>query len=244
MEISVSKNERELGRTAAQLGAAAIREAARSKDRVTIVFATGASQFSMLEYLVREPGIAWDRVDGFHLDEYVGISTTHAASFRKYLHERLVSKVENLGVLHEVAGDARDLDAEVARLNALIGKKEVDICFAGIGENGHLAFNDPPADFAASDPYVVVELDRACRQQQCNEGWFDRWENVPSKAITMSVKQIMKSGKIVVCAPGERKAVAVKNTLTSSVSPKFPASILQDHSDCHVFLDADSANLL
>ena len=244
MQLVTCEDEQALGRTAAQLGAEAIRAAAKTKDQVTIIVATGASQISMLEHLVQEAGLSWERINVFHLDEYVGISANHPASFRKYLHDRLVSRIENLGVLHEVVGDAIDLDAEVARLNALISGKEVDICFAGIGENGHLAFNDPPADLETKAPYITVELDPSCRQQQCNEGWFDNIEQVPERAITMSTHQILKSKKIIVSVPGKRKAEAVKNTFSKPVSPHFPSSVLRYHKDCHIFTDTDSARLL
>lgn len=244
MELITCYNESELGHAAAHLGAEAIRVAAEVKDRITIVVATGASQFVMLKHLVEEPGLPWDRIDAFHLDEYVGISPVHPASFRKYLNERFVSKVRNLGAFHEVAGDASCIDAEVERLNALIGEKEVDVCFGGIGENGHLAFNDPPADLETNDPYIVVNLDQACRQQQCNEGWFGGVEDVPERAISMTIKQMMKSKKLILSVPGERKAEAVKNTLIKNVSPEFPSSVLRQHEDCHIFIDTDSAKLL
>ncbi len=244
MKFITCDNEQALGRAAAQMGAEAIRAIAEVKDRVTIVVATGASQFTMLEHLVQEPELPWDRVDAFHLDEYVGISADHPASFRKYLNERFVSKVKSLAVLHEVIGDASDLDAEVERLNALIGGREVDVCFGGIGENGHLAFNDPPADLETNDPYIVVDLDQACRQQQCNEGWFGGMEDVPERAISMAINQIMKSKKLILSVPGERKAEAVKNTFIRNVSPEFPSAVLRRHGDCHIFVDTDSAKLL
>ncbi len=244
MRIEICQNEKELGIRAAKKGAEILRKAAEVKDRITAILPTGASQFTMFSQLVGEPGIPWERVDVFHLDEYVGISPDHPASFRRYLLDRLVARVPRLGSFQAIAGDAANLAAEISRLNGLLCERDIDICFAGIGENGHLAFNDPPADFETTDPYIQVNLDVVCRQQQVNEGWFASLDDVPASAVTMSIRQIMKSDHLIITVPEARKARAVKSSVESPVSPQFPASILQQHDNCFLLLDPDSAGLL
>ncbi|GAF93831.1 unnamed protein product, partial [marine sediment metagenome] len=187
--------------------------------------------------------IDWSRTTMFHLDEYIGIAEDHPASFRKYLKERLINKVHP-GAVYLIKGDSEDPDSECERLNKIISKKEIDVSFVGIGENGHLAFNDPPADFHTEKPYIVVELDEACRRQQLGEGWFNGLEEVPYRAISMSIKQMMKSRNIICTVPDARKAQAVKNCLEGVVSPEHPASVLRKHKKVFVFLDKDSAKLL
>ena len=179
----------------------------------------------------------------FHLDEYVGMSETHPASFRRYLRERLVDRVQP-GTVHLIRGDAPNPLAECQRLNDLIGEYDVDVSFVGIGENGHLAFNDPPADFEVAHPYIVVELNEACRRQQLGEGWFPSLQAVPVQAISMSIRQIMRSQAIVCTVPDQRKAQAVHDCFTGEVTPLHPASILRQHGNTYVFLDRDSASLL
>ena len=181
----------------------------------------------------------------FHLDEYVGISISHPASFRKYLNERLVNKVRP-GKVHLINGNASDPGGECKRLNDLISRVAIDIAFIGIGENGHIAFNDPPADFETEEPYIVVNLDENCRKQQVGEGWFDSIEEVPTRAISMSVKQIMKAEAIICTCPDKRKAEAVRNCLSANaaITPMHPASILKQHKNGYIFLDKDSASLL
>jgi len=208
------------------------------------VAATGASQFDFLDFLCSEH-IDWARTEMFHLDEYVGISADHPASFRRYLMERIVKRVRP-GIVNFIEGDAPDPEAECRRVGALVLQRDVDIAFVGIGENGHLAFNDPPADFETEDPYILVELDERCRKQQVGEGWFDSMEEVPQRAITMSMKQIMKARNIICTCPEVRKAEAVKNCLSADapVSPLNPASILKLHDHAYVFLDKASSSLL
>jgi glucosamine-6-phosphate deaminase len=179
----------------------------------------------------------------FHLDEYLGLRETHPASFRHYLDERLIKRV-NPNLVYLIQGDTACPEAECQRLNEIIARYEIDIAFVGIGENGHLAFNDPPADFDIEDPYIIVQLDEACRRQQLGEGWFDSLEEVPRQAISMSIKQIMQSQAIVCVVPDRRKQQAVYQTLTGEISPMNPASILRVHKNAHLFLDAEAAQLL
>jgi glucosamine-6-phosphate deaminase len=243
MRLEILPDKAALGARAAADGAEAIRGALAAKGESTIVVATGASQFEMLGALVAEPGIDWSRVTAFHLDEYVGLADTHPASFRLYLHDRFVSRLPSLGRFVPVRGDA-DLPAELGRLNTLLGGREVDVCFAGIGENCHLAFNDPPADFEVDDPYIVVTLDDACRRQQLGEGWFPSLDAVPYRAISMTVRQILKSKRLVISVPDARKAQAVRAAVEGEVTPDRPASALQRHDECTLYLDPPAASLL
>ncbi|MDA7928130.1 glucosamine-6-phosphate deaminase, partial [Akkermansiaceae bacterium] len=214
------------------------------RGEVNIIVATGASQFEMLAALVQEEGIDWTQVTIFHLDEYVGLSIEHPASFRKYLKERFENQLPSpVRAFHYINAED-DPEAECDRVGSLIAETPIDVAFVGIGENGHLAFNDPPADFEIEKPYLVVNLDEACRQQQFGEGWFANLEAVPEKAISMSVRQIMKSGSIICTVPDERKAKAVRNSLEGEVSPGVPASILQEHEDCGLYIDELAASLL
>lgn len=245
MQINVLKTRPENGIAAAKAGAEAIRKAIASKGHANLIVATGASQFEMLQQLSTEPGIAWDKVICFHLDEYVGMPITHGASFRKYLWERFVSKLPlPLKAFHYVGGDAPDPKAECQRLGELIQAAPIDVAFVGIGENGHLAFNDPPADFDTEEPYIVVTLDEACRKQQFGEGWFPTMADVPTTAISMSIKQIMKARTIIVTCPDERKADAVQMTLEGPISNLAPASIMQNHPDCRLYIDEAAASKL
>lgn len=241
MKIFTSDTKQEMGQRAANQGAQWIREALSQKGEATIIVATGASQFEMLSELVKQPDIRWDRITAFHLDEYVGMEITHPASFRKYLWERFHSKLPLPLVGFHYINAQTDPAGECRRLGELIRQKNVDVAFIGIGENGHLAFNDPPADFQTEQPYLVVNLDEACRKQQLGEGWFPTLNDVPKQAISMSVKQILKSAAIVCTVPDSRKAIAVKGAVEGPVTPDLPASILQKHARTHLFLDATSA---
>lgn len=242
MKTCVLPDQIAMGQQAARDGAALIRAALAKRGSANIVVATGASQFEVLAALVQEPDIDWSRVTGFHLDEYLGLPMTHPASFRKYLKERFVDRVP-LGTFHYVNGES-NAQAECDRLGNLIRSAPIDVAFVGIGENGHLAFNDPPADFQTEEPYLVVHLDDACRRQQLGEGWFPSFDDVPCQAISMSIRQIMKSGSIVCSVPDQRKAEAVRNTVEGTVTPDVPASILQQHPDATLYLDRAAANLL
>ena len=241
MEVIQFETKDSMGKAAAEKGAGLISKAIQEKGGASIILATGASQFEMLGELVKA-GLDWSRVTVFHLDEYIGIPVTHPASFRKYLKERFVD-LAMPAEFHAINGEA-DPEEECARLGAIIAQHPVDVAFVGIGENGHLAFNDPPADFQTDAPYIVVELDEACRRQQLGEGWFSSLEEVPLRAISMSIKQIMKSGSIICTVPDGRKARAVRNSLEEIVSPLVPASILTTHSNAWLYLDRGSSSLL
>ena len=245
MRIDVSDTKPEMGRRAAQRGAELLRAALRDRAGANVIVATGASQFEMLGELVRAPALAWDRVTVFHLDEYVGLPVTHPASFRRYLWERFHRQLPvPLRQFHYVAGDAPDPRAECRLLGDLIARHPIDVAFIGIGENGHVAFNDPPADFETEEPYLVVTLDDACRRQQLGEGWFPTFDDVPRQAISMSVRQVMKSRSIVCTVPDRRKSEAVRGAVEGPVTPQVPASILQRHADTTLYLDRESASLL
>lgn len=241
MNVIVAENANELGQQAAAKGAAAIEDAIARQGFANIIVATGASQIPTLNGLVQSTSIDWSKVTGFHLDEYIGLPQTHGASFQRYLKERFVDKV-SLANFHYVDGEAADPQLECDRLAAIISKHPIDVAMVGIGENGHLAFNDPPADFETEEAYLVVNLDQACRAQQLGEGWFETIDDVPQTAISMSIKQIMKSKHIVCSVPDERKSAAVAGSLYGPISPEVPASILQKHPQFTIYLDPPSAS--
>lgn len=243
MKIYTFDSKAEMGASAAAAGSEKLKNALNSGGKASMIIATGASQFEVLDSLSRE-SLNWHQITGFHLDEYIGISIRHEASFRKYLWERFVSKLPlPLKNFYFIDGE-HDAQRECDRVGAVIKDTPIDVAFIGIGENGHIAFNDPPADFEIEAPYLVVDLDDACRQQQFGEGWFPDFDSVPRQAISMSVKQILKSKTIICTVPDERKAQAVKNALQGPVTPDVPASILQEHPDCHLYLDTAAASLL
>jgi len=245
MNLVVRPTKEACGRAAAAHAARALRRALAEAGEATLVLATGASQFEMLDALVHEPGIAWPKITCFHLDEYIGLGADHPASFRRYLRERFVDRLpEPPAAFHWVRGDAPDPKAECRRLGELIRRRRIDLACVGIGENGHLAFNDPPADFETTEPYLVVDLDEACRRQQLGEGWFETLDEVPRQAISMSVRQILSAGEIVCTVPEARKAEAVRRTVEGAVTPEVPASILQRHPATTLYLDVDSASLI
>ncbi|TFH22529.1 MAG: glucosamine-6-phosphate deaminase [Bacteroidia bacterium] len=241
MEVSIIDTKAALGAEAARKGAMLISLALQEKGSANIILATGASQFEMLSELVKA-GVDWSKVTVFHLDEYIGIPDTHPASFRKYLKERFVELVKP-AAFHAINGE-NDPETECRRLGAIISEHQIDVAFVGIGENAHLAFNDPPANFQTTQPYIVVDLDLVCRQQQLGEGWFPSLEAVPERAISMSVKQIMKSKAIICTVPDARKSVAVQKAVEGEVVPEVPASILQTHPHAWLYLDQGSASLM
>lgn len=242
MKIIVKDNPTELGRSAGLEAAQLIRNAIEENGQANIILATGTSQFETLKQLIKED-IDWSKVIMFHLDEYIGLPESSPASFRKYLKERFLEKVRSLNESHLVNGE-QDPGAECTRLSKIIERNPIDVALVGIGENGHLGFNDPPADFETDQPFIVVELDEKCRKQQLGEGWFKTIEDVPHQAITMSIKQILKSKHIICSVPDTRKAIAVRDSLEEPVSNLCPASILQLHNDCICFLDKPSSALL
>ncbi|MCF3109870.1 glucosamine-6-phosphate deaminase [Niabella sp. CC-SYL272] len=242
MDLIIQNDKYALGNAAGTKAATLIRSAIAQTGKANIILATGTSQFQTLEQLIRED-IDWSKVVMFHLDEYIGLPITHPASFRKYLKERFLDKVAPLKAYYLINGE-NNAEEERQRLNQLIRQYPIDVALVGIGENGHLAFNDPPADFNTEDPYLIVSLDEKCRLQQMGEGWFATVDEVPAQAISMSVKQIMKSAHIICSVPDSRKAQAIKDCVERPVSPLFPASILQEHPSCGLYLDVTSAALL
>jgi glucosamine-6-phosphate deaminase len=242
MLVRVFEERNSLGQAAAVQAARGIRDAITKRGRARVVAASAASQFEFLEALTVAPGIDWRRVELFHLDEYIGLPMSHPASFCKFLQERLIGKT---GITqHHLLNGEEDPGEVIRRTNLAITEAPIDIAFVGIGENGHLAFNDPPADFETEEPYIVVSLDEACRQQQVGEGWFKDLAAVPKRAISMSVRQVLKAKEIVAVVPGPKKAQAIKKCFDGQISPMAPASILRTHANATIYLDRESAALL
>ena len=242
MSLAIYANAEQCGVAAGQYGAQRLREVQARRGEANIIVATGASQFVMLATLAAAPGIDWSKVTLFHLDEYVGLPETHPPSFRKYIKERFVAKLPTaLKKAHYVDGSAADPSRVCAELGAAIKARPIDVCFIGIGENGHVAFNDPPADFTTEEPYLVVQLDEKCRRQQLGEGWFPNLDAVPRQAISMSVWQILQSQCIVNTVPDARKAHAVKISIEGDMGPNHPASVIRLHPDCSTFCDEPAA---
>lgn len=242
MILVVAENRDQMGKYSAQQAADCLKEAIASQGEARLIVATGSSQFEVLSHLVSEPGIDWTKIDGFHLDEYIGVGMEHPASFCGYLKQRFVERVP-LRSFHYLDGtQAAELVVKVA--SEKIASHKIDLAMVGIGENGHLAFNDPPANFDTEEPYIVVDLDEACRLQQVGEGWFPDLAAVPKQAISMSIRQIMKTTKIICSVPDERKAIAVRDSLQGAVTPHVPASILQRHKDVELVIDRAASSLL
>jgi glucosamine-6-phosphate deaminase len=234
--------------TAGRAAALAVAEEMRRLDHlgkdIGIIFATGASQFAMLEALTALPGLPWNHVVGFHLDEYVGLSEDHPASFRRYLRERLTQRVA-MRHFYAIDGNAGDLDALCRDYMQALRAADPQLCLLGIGENGHLAFNDPAeADFHDPQAMKVVKLDQACRQQQAAEGWFPTWEDVPARALTLTIPTLFRVPKLIVSVPGPRKAQAMRRTLHDPISTDCPSTLLRTHPDATLYLDTDSAAAL
>jgi glucosamine-6-phosphate deaminase len=242
MRLRVLDERNALGSAAAAQAAAAIERAIRQKGKARIIGASAASQFDFLEALTSTAGIDWKAVELFHLDEYIGLPKTHPASFCKFLQDRLISKT-GIVTYHFLDGE-KDPAEVIGLTNEAIRMAPIDVAFVGIGENGHLAFNDPPADFETDAPYLVVSLDQACRQQQVGEGWFPNIEAVPKRAVSMSVKQVLKSKEILAIVPGPKKAQAIKACFEGPISPLAPSSILRTHANATIYLDRESAALL
>ena len=244
MKLMICNNKFLLGTAAAEKATTAIRNAQLTNGKARIIAATGAAQFEFLDALVSMPEVDWQRVVMFHLDEYIGLpdSDSHPASFVKFLQDRLIGKL-GIKEAHLLSGQ-EDPAVVISRVGKALSSAPIDVAFVGIGENGHLAFNDPPADFVTEEPYLVVNLDEACRRQQLGEGWFRSLADVPRQAISMSVNQILKAKEIVCIAPDARKAEAVKACFEGEISPLVPASILRTHPNTTVYLDTYSAALL
>ncbi|MBL7697802.1 MAG: glucosamine-6-phosphate deaminase [Chitinophagaceae bacterium] len=244
MKIFIGNDAKETGIAAGNAAADMIKDAIKKDGSANILLATGASQFEMLQQLVSRTDIEWNKVSVFHLDEYIGLPAWHKASFRKYLKERFLDHVPHLKAAYLINGE-EDPETERRRISDIISKHPISVAMIGIGENAHLAFNDPPAQFEANEPYIIIDsLDEECRQQQVNEGWFNSVAEVPATAISISIQQIMHSRHIICTVPDKRKALAVKNSLEKPISNMYPASILRNHPDCHLFLDHLSASLL
>ena len=238
MEIRICKNSEMLGKSAAKYVAQVLKDCIAEKGSARIVLSTGASQFDTIKALVEEKGIKWECVEMFHLDEYVDLPITHGASFRKYLQERFVDKVGTLKAVHFVDG-TKDC---IAKLTEEIRKEPIDIGLIGIGENAHIAFNDPPADFDTKEAYIIVNLDERCKKQQMGEGWFATIDDVPKQAVSMTTYQFMQCKTIVSCVPYAVKAEAVENTVKATETTNMiPATLLKTHPDFILYVDEDSA---
>ena len=239
MNISVNSNASELGKTAAKLTASKLNSALKQNGEARLVVSTGSSQFELFEALIME-NVDWKRVEVFHLDEYIGLPVTHNASFRKYLYERFINFVP-VKKFHSVDVEG-DIDQRIKELTCELRKKQVDVGLIGIGVNGHIAFNNPPADFETHEAYIVVKLDDQCKMQQVNEGWFKTVNDVPNEAVSMSVWQIMQCNTIISCVPHKVKVDAVYKTFSNKLTSLVPATILKQHNDFHLFLDHNSAS--
>ena len=245
MKLDISDSKIEMGRRAAARAAEKMCAAIAQRGEARVIFASAASQFEFIEALIARTEIDWSKVRGFHLDEYVGLAADHPASFRRFLKERLLAKLPcPVKSFTFVGGDAPDTAAECARLEAAIREKPVDLACIGIGENGHIAFNDPPADFETKAAYAVVALDEVCRRQQVGEGWYPNLDAVPTHAFSMTVPQILDARTIVVIVPDDRKAKAVSMAVDGPITNMCPSSILRTHPRCTLFLDKPAASLL
>jgi glucosamine-6-phosphate deaminase len=242
MTIKVFKDKLSLASSAAAQAATSLRKTISEKGVARLIAATGAAQFEFLNALTSTPSIEWTRVEMFHLDEYIGLPISHPASFRKFLLTRLINKT-GITRYHLLDGET-DPVSVVREVGKALASAPVDLAFVGIGENGHLAFNDPPADFETEEPYLIVELDEACRRQQLGEGWFASLSDVPKQAISMSVRQVLKAQEIIAIVPDKRKAPAVAACFEGEISPMAPSSILRTHPKTTIYLDLDSASLL
>ena len=243
VSVQVYNNQTLLGEAAAKKVADVLTAAIIKRGQANIIFATGNSQLEFLAVLRQNQNLPWSKVSAFHLDEYIGISEQHPASFRSYLQKRILNYLP-FGNIYLIEGDAPEPSQEVRRYESLLIDKKIDIACVGIGENGHLAFNDPPADFSSPSLAHIVELDERCRRQQVSEGHFQAIEDVPQHAISLTVPAILSADVIVCIVPELRKAVAVRDALLGPVSPQCPASALRKHGEVHMFLDLESSSLL
>jgi glucosamine-6-phosphate deaminase len=242
MILKLFEDKASLAKAAADQAATAITGAIRDRGKARVIAASAASQFEFLEALTATPGIDWKRVELFHLDEYIGLPMSHPASFCKFLQERLIGKA-GITNYHLLNGEENPVRV-IRETSKFLSAAPIDVAFVGIGENGHLAFNDPPADFETEEAFIVVNLDQACRLQQVGEGWFKDLSTVPTQAISMSVRQVMKSKEILAVVPDARKAHAIKACFDGEINPMAPSSILRTHPNATVYLDRHSAALL
>ena len=243
MQVTIYDSSATLGAAAADDLAEILKQAIAERDEASIILATGNSQLSLMRALRDRPGIAWDKITVFHMDEYLGMAEQHPASFRRYIRQHLVDIVRPRA-FYGIAGDAPDIDAELARYTTLLNAHEPVACVLGIGENGHLAFNDPPADFTTDRMMHVVTLAETCREQQVSEGHFATREDVPARALTLTVPALVKPAHVLAVVPEARKAPAVKAALEGPVTPECPASILRSLPHVKLYLDTESASLL
>jgi glucosamine-6-phosphate deaminase len=243
VDVQVFEDKVTLAISAAAFAADCIRRSLVERGETALILATGASQYEFLDALRQVENVDWSKVTAFHLDEYLNISAQHPASFRRYLRERILDLLP-FGAVHLLEGDALDPGQECRRYASLLAERTIDLACIGIGENGHLAFNDPPADFDTPDLVHIVTLNEACRRQQVFEGHFAAIDDVPEKALSVSIPAILSVRTISCVVPDLRKARAVRDTLERPISPKRPASSLRRHADCHLYLDVDSASLL
>ena len=241
MKLIISNTKEELGNASAIHAAKLVNDAIAKQGYARILLSTGASQFPFFVEFVKQ-NIDWSKVEMFHLDEYVGISEEHPASFKRYLLDRFVNVV-NPKCAYLINGQ-KNPEETIAELTALLNEKPIDVGLIGIGENGHIAFNDPPADFDDQRAYKVVTLDERCLQQQIGEGWFKNVDETYKQAISMTCSQIMKCKSIISVVPYKVKAEAIYNTLTRDLTPEVPATLLKQHADCTIYCDKDSASLL
>jgi glucosamine-6-phosphate deaminase len=239
MIINICENAAELGLKAARLAAEKLNESIAGRGEARLVVSTGSSQFETLSALLNE-NVSWEKVEIFHLDEYIGLPVTHPASFRKYLYERFINHIK-VKAFHSVDVEG-SIEQMIKVLTEEIRKKPVDLGLIGIGVNGHIAFNDPPADFDTREAYFVVNLDNECRMQQVNEGWFKSLEEVPAQAVSMTPWQIMQCKSIISCVPHKVKATAIRNTLLNKMTEIVPATLLKQHQDYQLFIDKNSSS--
>lgn len=241
LKVKIYTTNTEMGKAAADYSADIIRDTLRAKAEASVIVATGASQFTFYDALIKKPDLEWNKVIIFHLDEYVGMTDQHPASFRKYLKERFIRHIHPKAVFF-LNGDTPDPQEEARKYARMLEKVEIDLACIGIGENGHIAFNDPPvADFNDPELVKIVRLDLDCRRQQLGEGWFPTLEDVPSHALSLTVSGIMRANKISCVVPDERKSEAIYHTIHDKISEKCPATILRTHPDCTLFLDESAA---
>jgi glucosamine-6-phosphate deaminase len=241
LKVEIHSSSKAAGLEAARAAAKAMAELAQSRGTVGVIFATGASQLAILDALTSLPDIPWNQVRGFHMDEYIGISQDHPASFRRYLRERLTAKVQ-MKEFFEIDGEAPDPEKTSREYAAKLSSSDPQLCLLGVGENGHLAFNDPMvADFQDPSDVKIVHLDKVCRNQQVKEGWFSTVEEVPERAITLTIPALFRVPRLIVSVPGRRKAKIVRSTLDGPLSTECPATILRTHPNVTMYLDPESA---